>query len=230
MWAGTLAHNDLAGLGRNAKPNGRAGGWESHALEHELSAHDPRITHGAGLAVIFPAWMRYVWRENPDRFLSFGRDVFGIEPVDPAEDNVDVTPEEAVADAVSATIDELQAFFVSLGMVAAPQFIRGTTSPHIQMMFAQHKFEELLAYLDTPLVRIGYPKWNRTFMVVGFVLLVVGVLTLCGITLETPVLLIAAVLSLVGFGIGLTFEILVLIVQNEFPASDVGMSIEKSLS
>jgi hypothetical protein len=49
-------------------------------------------------------------------------------------------------------------------MVAAPQFIRGTTSPHIQMMFAQHKFEELLAYLDTPLVRIGYPKWNRTFM------------------------------------------------------------------
>lgn len=49
-------------------------------------------------------------------------------------------------------------------MVAAPQFIRGTTSPHIQTMFAQHKFEELLAYLDTPLVRIGYPKWNRTFM------------------------------------------------------------------
>lgn len=49
-------------------------------------------------------------------------------------------------------------------MVAAPQFIRGTTSPHIQAMFAQHKFEELLAYLDTPLVRIGYPKWNRTFM------------------------------------------------------------------
>jgi len=64
----------------------------------------------------------------------------------------------------------------------------------------------------------------KRLMVVGFVLLVVGVLTLCGITLETPVLLIAAVLSLVGFGIGLTFEILVLIVQNEFPASDVGMS------
>jgi len=49
-------------------------------------------------------------------------------------------------------------------MVAAPQFIRGTTSPRIQSMFAQHKFKELLAYLDTPLVRIGYPKWNRTFM------------------------------------------------------------------
>ena len=116
MWAGTLAHNDLAGLGRNAKPGGRAGGWESHALEHELSAHDARITHGAGLAVIFPAWMRYVWQEHPERFLSFGRDVFGIEPVDAEADGVDVTPDEAVRDAVLATIDELQDFFVSLGM------------------------------------------------------------------------------------------------------------------
>ncbi len=116
MWAGMLAHNDIAGLGRNAKPFSRAGGWESHALEHELSAHDPAITHGAGLAVIFPAWMRYVWRADPERFLSFGRDVFGIEPVIPEEDGVDVTPEEAVEDAVLATIDEVQEFFVSMGM------------------------------------------------------------------------------------------------------------------
>ncbi|MBM6816163.1 iron-containing alcohol dehydrogenase [Olsenella uli] len=116
MWAGMLAHNDIAGLGRSAAPGGRAGGWESHALEHELSAHDARITHGAGLAVIVPAWMRHVWPAGPERFLSFGRDVFGIEPVDPAEDGVDVTPEEARADAVTATIDALQDFFVSLGM------------------------------------------------------------------------------------------------------------------
>ena len=116
MWAGMLAHNDIAGLGRSAVAGGRAGGWESHALEHELSAHDARITHGAGLAVIVPAWMRHVWRENPGRFLSFGRDVFGIEPVSPVEDAVDMTAEEAVADAVTATIDELQGFFVSLGM------------------------------------------------------------------------------------------------------------------
>lgn len=116
MWAGMLAHNGIAGIGRNARPNTRAGGWESHGLEHELSAHDARIAHGAGLAVIFPAWMRHVWREHPERFLSFGRDVFGIEPVDAEADGVDVTAEEAVADAVTATIDELQAFFVSLGM------------------------------------------------------------------------------------------------------------------
>ena len=108
MWTGTLAHNDLAGCGLNASIKSRAGGWESHALEHELSAFDPRIAHGAGLAVMMPAWMRHVWRENPQRFLSFGKDVFGIVPEND-------TP-EAEEQAVAATIDRLQKFFVSLGM------------------------------------------------------------------------------------------------------------------
>lgn len=112
MWAGTLAHNDLCGCGRSTNPTARAGGWESHALEHELSAHYPQIAHGAGLAVILPAWMRYVWRANPERFLSFAGEVFGIEPVD---DSLEPR-EEAVADAVEAAIDELQAFFVGMGM------------------------------------------------------------------------------------------------------------------
>ncbi|MBQ3106945.1 MAG: iron-containing alcohol dehydrogenase, partial [Eggerthellaceae bacterium] len=48
MWAGMLCHQGLAGLGRHED-------WASHALEHELSAIDPSITHGAGLAVMFPA-------------------------------------------------------------------------------------------------------------------------------------------------------------------------------
>lgn len=112
MWAGTLAHNDLVSCGRSLNPLTRAGGWESHAMEHELSAHHPEITHGAGLAVVMPAWMRHVWKADPQRFLDFGREVFGIEPVDE-----DVLPaEEAISDAVEATIDELQDFFVSLGM------------------------------------------------------------------------------------------------------------------
>lgn len=101
MWAGTLAHNDLAGCGR-AK-GGRAGGWESHALEHALSAINPKVAHGAGLAVIMPAWMRYVWHEDPQRFLSFGYDVFGIEP----KDGLDSSIEEAV----ESMIAELQDFF-----------------------------------------------------------------------------------------------------------------------
>lgn len=110
MWAGTLAHNDLAGCGLAAQPTKRAGGWESHALEHQLSAFDTSITHGAGLAVMMPAWMRYVWREDPARFLAFADAVFGIEPIDETD--------EAVEDAVTAAIDELQAFFVRIGMPA----------------------------------------------------------------------------------------------------------------
>ena len=112
MWSGMLAHNDLAGCGRSLNPVARAGGWESHGLEHELSAHRPEITHGAGLAVIMPAWMRHVWRTAPSRFLDFGADVFGIEPVEE-----EFCPhDEAIEDAVTAIIDELQAFFVQLGM------------------------------------------------------------------------------------------------------------------
>jgi len=108
MWAGTLAHNDLCGCGRSLAPTSRAGGWESHALEHQLSALDPKITHGAGLAVVMPAWMRYVWREDPSRFLDFARMVFGFVPEDGSE-----ASREAC---VTRGIDALQEFFVSIGM------------------------------------------------------------------------------------------------------------------
>ena len=117
MWAGTLAHNGLAGVGRSLVPTARAGGWESHALEHALSAIDPGITHGAGLAVILPAWMRYVWPADPERFLLFAREVFGIEPVRPGDDGFE-DEETAVRWAIEAAIDELAAFFSSIGMPA----------------------------------------------------------------------------------------------------------------
>ena len=120
MWVGTLAHNGIAGCGLNV-PGARDGDWTCHGMEHELSALDTRITHGAGLAVIFPAWMRYVWTAHPERFLAFSYEVFGIEPVDPADADLvgideEITPERAVHDAVTCAIDELQDFFVSLGM------------------------------------------------------------------------------------------------------------------
>ncbi len=108
MWAGTLAHNDLAGCGRSLSPTSRAGGWESHALEHEMSAFDPSIAHGAGLAVIMPAWMRYVWREDPQRFLGFAQGVFGLEPKGDDAGSIEET--------VLAAIDELQHFFARQGM------------------------------------------------------------------------------------------------------------------
>lgn len=120
MWIGTLAHNGLAGCGLGI-PGMRDGDWSCHGMEHEVSAVDPRITHGAGLAVIFPAWMRHVWKSHPERFLTFGAEVFGIEPIDPEVDDLsdideEITPERAVHDAVEATIDELQDFFMSMGM------------------------------------------------------------------------------------------------------------------
>ncbi len=71
MWAGTVAHNDLFGTGRIAD-------WASHGLEHELSAITD-IAHGAGLAIIFPAWMKYVYKENLDRFVQFASRVFNID-------------------------------------------------------------------------------------------------------------------------------------------------------
>ncbi|WP_165247248.1 iron-containing alcohol dehydrogenase [Adlercreutzia sp. ZJ141] len=97
MWAGMLCHQGLAGAGRNED-------WATHGMEHELSAYDTSITHGAGLAVLFPAWMEYVHGENPARFAQYGREVFGLTPTGDVE-----------ADALSA-IDETRAFFMSLGM------------------------------------------------------------------------------------------------------------------
>jgi len=71
MWAGTMAHNGICGVGREED-------WATHGLEHELSAHFD-IPHGAGLAVMFPAWMKYVHASGIDRFVQFAVRVWGIE-------------------------------------------------------------------------------------------------------------------------------------------------------
>jgi alcohol dehydrogenase len=71
MWAGSVAHNDLLGTGR-------AGDWSSHAIEHELSAvYD--MTHGAGLAIVLPAWARYVHGLALERFVQFAVRVWNVE-------------------------------------------------------------------------------------------------------------------------------------------------------
>ncbi len=71
MWAGTVAHNDIVGVGRSQD-------WNSHAIEHELSGlYD--CAHGAGLAVIMPAWMEYVYTHNVMRFAQMAVRVWGCE-------------------------------------------------------------------------------------------------------------------------------------------------------
>ena len=69
MLASTLAHNNLFGVGRVQD-------WASHWMEHELSAFYD-IAHGAGLAIMTPAWMKYVYKENKSRFVQFAVNVMG---------------------------------------------------------------------------------------------------------------------------------------------------------
>ena len=71
MLACKVAHDDSVGIGRTQD-------WASHNMEHQLSAlYD--VAHGAGLAVIMPAWMKYVYKTNPSRFVKFGKNVMGVE-------------------------------------------------------------------------------------------------------------------------------------------------------
>ena len=71
MWAGMLAHNNSCGVGRVQD-------WASHQIEHELSAFYD-CAHGAGLAVVMPAWMEYVCDHDVMRFARFAVNVFGCE-------------------------------------------------------------------------------------------------------------------------------------------------------
>ena len=77
MWAGTVAHNNVCGVGR-------AQDWASHGIEHELSAlYD--CAHGAGLAVVMPAWMEYVMEADVVRFARFAERVWDVREGSPEE-------------------------------------------------------------------------------------------------------------------------------------------------
>ena len=97
MWAGSLAHNDLTGCGR-------IGDWATHQLEHELSGMFD-VTHGAGLAAIWPSWARYVYKCNVSRFVRFAVNVMGVEN--------DFTDPEATA---IRGIESMERFYHSIGM------------------------------------------------------------------------------------------------------------------
>ena len=95
MLCGTIAHNDSLNVGRG-------GDWASHDIEHELSGiYD--VAHGAGLSIIFPAWMKYVYKHDINRFAQFGNRVF----------NLDINlnnPEETAL----LAIDKLEKFFKAI--------------------------------------------------------------------------------------------------------------------
>ena len=100
MWASSLSHNGLTGCGRNFM-------MRCHQIEHELSGMYDRVAHGAGLAVIFPAWAKYIYKNEKalPRFCQFAQRVWGIE--------MDFEHPERTA---LAGIEACENFFKSLGM------------------------------------------------------------------------------------------------------------------
>ena len=97
MWAGCLGHSGILG-------SDRIGDWGSHRLTHQIGAiYD--IAHGAALAIAFPAWMKYVYKEHLPRFVQFAQRVFDV---DLAVDN----PEEIAHEGIR----RLEAFFKRLGL------------------------------------------------------------------------------------------------------------------
>ena len=79
MWAGSLSHNGLTGCGNNG------GDFMSHKIEHELGGMFD-VTHGAGLAAIWPSWARYVYKDCLPRFVKFAVNVMGVEPAENDEE------------------------------------------------------------------------------------------------------------------------------------------------
>lgn len=96
MWAGTLAHNGVCGCGRKED-------WVSHFMEHEISALYG-VTHGAGLAVVVPAFMTFMAHHRPEKVAQFAHRVMGVVPTGNDE-------QDAIAG-----INRLRVFYASLGM------------------------------------------------------------------------------------------------------------------
>ena len=95
MWSGTLAHNGICGTGRKED-------WASHAMEHEISAIYV-VTHGAGLAVVMPAFMTFMAAHAPAKGAQLARRVFDVVETDDRK-------------AALEGIERLKAFFASLGL------------------------------------------------------------------------------------------------------------------
>ena len=96
MLNSTLSHNGLTGLGKKFF-------FVVHPLEHALSGYAPKVTHGAGVALIFPAWAKYTIKQNEAKLAKMGRVVFDI--------NADNDAEAAII-----SVESIREFFLSIGM------------------------------------------------------------------------------------------------------------------
>lgn len=103
MWASTQALNGLIS-------SGKGGAWTCHPIEHELSAFYD-ITHGVGLAIVTPRWMRYILNDDTvGKFCEYGRNVWNITTADPyecANKAIDATEEFFAECGIPMTLTEL---------------------------------------------------------------------------------------------------------------------------
>ena len=116
MWAGNLAHNDTCG-------NGRISDWGAHAMEHELSARYD-VAHGAGLAALYPSWMRYQMDQDVMLFAQFGHRVFGVEmdfedPKQTAKKGIDAFEQFLQSIGMPISLEELKIPYEDIPSLAA---------------------------------------------------------------------------------------------------------------
>ncbi len=126
MWASSLSHNNLTGCGRDSF-------LAVHQLEHALSGEFDEVAHGAGLAVLYPAWAKYVYKLNPPRFAQFARNVWNVKELD---------DEKAALEGIS----RMEEFFRFIGM---PSRIRDFNIP----AGMSHRLAELCTYGKTRTVK-----------------------------------------------------------------------------
>lgn len=132
MWASSVAMLNICSCGNVALP------WGCHSIEHELSAYYD-ITHGAGLAVVTPAWMRFALSERTvERFARYGESVWGL---DPCADKMETA---------RAAIELTQEFLESLGL---PKTLgeMGITDEHFQAMAEHAVLTGALGYAYAPM-------------------------------------------------------------------------------
>ena len=116
-WAGTLAHNGLVGCGRRED-------WVSHFMEHEISALYPDVAHGAGLAVVLPAWMSFMAHHKPSKVAQLGRRIFGV----------DVRDDRSAA---IETVASLRAYFTAVLRMPTTFKALGIENPDIDTLVAK---------------------------------------------------------------------------------------------
>ena len=96
MLASSLSHNGITSIGKKTI-------MPVHQLEHALSGKFPNIAHGLGLAILFPAWCKYYYKYDIEKFARLGEIVFDVYSGDKTQDAL-------------STIDAFQEYFVGLGL------------------------------------------------------------------------------------------------------------------